>query len=343
MELLKDDARYKNIEDLHEKEDLFHEFIGELEKKEKADRAANKARLLQVVHDVLQQQVQDNVITARSLWPEHKEFLLELLKRPDFRTVLEENDLRRVFQDIVTALKETQRAQEKQLQEDFAQKAQLLGNQLTQKVESLGQRGLIHAQSRKRDVLALLAADGDESLWQAWRELLGESSSAVLRHYLSSASNSSSSSNLSPVSSTTPVKDLLEHPVLYPVVRSAIDKILGRLQDYYREDKKTLKRLLAVVLDPAYPVQTTASQQISTTTDDAAVATAVHSAAGHIQHDSVFEQIVPSFLHFARLQEATTSSSSSTATAAAVSEASADSGDVAKDATGTFRVQCDVL
>ena len=42
MVLLQDDARYKNVEDSNDREDLFNDFVGELEKKEREDR--NKAR-----------------------------------------------------------------------------------------------------------------------------------------------------------------------------------------------------------------------------------------------------------------------------------------------------------
>lgn len=40
--VLQDDSRFKNVEDAHDREDLFNDFVSELEKKEKEDR--NKHR-----------------------------------------------------------------------------------------------------------------------------------------------------------------------------------------------------------------------------------------------------------------------------------------------------------
>jgi pre-mRNA-processing factor 40 len=55
VEILKDDQRYKNIDDNREREDLFHEFIAELEKKEKEDFSKRKEKAVTVIRDELKQ------------------------------------------------------------------------------------------------------------------------------------------------------------------------------------------------------------------------------------------------------------------------------------------------
>lgn len=40
--LLQDDVRYKNVDDSNDREDLFNDFVSELEKKEKEDRSKHR-------------------------------------------------------------------------------------------------------------------------------------------------------------------------------------------------------------------------------------------------------------------------------------------------------------
>lgn len=54
--VLQDDSRYKNVEDSHDREDLFNDFVSELEKKEKEDRSKHRdaaLKHLSVLYDEL--------------------------------------------------------------------------------------------------------------------------------------------------------------------------------------------------------------------------------------------------------------------------------------------------
>ena len=54
--MLQDDSRFKNVEDAHDREDLFNDFVSELEKKEKEDRCKHRdaaLKHLSVLYDEL--------------------------------------------------------------------------------------------------------------------------------------------------------------------------------------------------------------------------------------------------------------------------------------------------
>ena len=48
--LLQEDSRYKNVEDPHDREDLFNDFVSELEKKEREDRNKQKDTALKLLN-----------------------------------------------------------------------------------------------------------------------------------------------------------------------------------------------------------------------------------------------------------------------------------------------------
>ena len=64
--ILQMDARYKNIEDPIEREELFDEFVSELEKKERHDRLLKKDQALAKFNECLESLVKDNKVNYKS-------------------------------------------------------------------------------------------------------------------------------------------------------------------------------------------------------------------------------------------------------------------------------------
>jgi hypothetical protein len=127
QEMLREDIRFKNVDDAREREDLFQEFINELEKKEKEDRQRQKDRAMQILLELFQRMREPAnnslVLHAQSTWSEHKETLLSLLQRPDLR-VMDETDMRRAFQDFVTRLQQEAKLEERRRREEWQQQVE---------------------------------------------------------------------------------------------------------------------------------------------------------------------------------------------------------------------------
>ncbi|CAM9429979.1 unnamed protein product, partial [Ectocarpus fasciculatus] len=97
------DNRYKAIDDDREREDIFLEFIQELDKKEKED--ANKARreALSLFSAHLKDLCGEGKITRTTLWADAKPALASALADVRY-ALLNESDMRRALQDLTSEL-----------------------------------------------------------------------------------------------------------------------------------------------------------------------------------------------------------------------------------------------
>lgn len=101
VELLQKDARFKNVEDARDREDLFNDFVKELEKKEREDRLHRRDTALQVLTKIMGNMLDEGRVHRKSVWSEHKAEIINLMvKEPELR-VLEESDARRCFNDLL--------------------------------------------------------------------------------------------------------------------------------------------------------------------------------------------------------------------------------------------------
>ena len=142
--LLQDDARFKNVEDSRDREDLFNDFVSELEKKEKEDRSKHRGEELKFLNASLIARHSNGALSRKSTWTDERE---GLLKMQEIRS-LEDAEVKRCFQDYVGkldfAFKETERVKKIELQ----RKIDIASGDLRDLFEKLAYDGLISANSR---------------------------------------------------------------------------------------------------------------------------------------------------------------------------------------------------
>lgn len=149
--ILKDDTRYKNLDDPREREDLFTEFISELTKKEREDKMKLKDAAMRNLSELLDNLRDKGVITRQTLWGDHRDVILSYTKGADIKG-LDEIDIKRVVQDLVSKL-ELQYREEERARKD--QRMQILReNQRSFHVflEILCKKGLIKPDDRWIDI-----------------------------------------------------------------------------------------------------------------------------------------------------------------------------------------------
>ena len=150
--LLQDDVRFKNVVDDREREDLFNDFVLELEKKEKDDKAKQRGKVLSALSKLIDNMYDSGSITHKSTWNEIKGPLLQRTQGPEFR-VLSESDIRRHVEDFLkkqeAVFKEKERLEREQLESELmAMKVPFETYLLTLVAE-----GKINTNSRWRDLL----------------------------------------------------------------------------------------------------------------------------------------------------------------------------------------------
>jgi pre-mRNA-processing factor 40 len=103
--ILQDDQRFKNLEDVRDREELFKDFTLELEKKEKEDKRRTKESAMDQFHKVLDQFKEEKKINRKSVWVESKKLFADVICKTEYRS-LDDTDFRRVFQDFTSSLEE---------------------------------------------------------------------------------------------------------------------------------------------------------------------------------------------------------------------------------------------
>ena len=98
VQLLQDDIRFTNVEESNEREDLFNDFVSELEKKEREDRLKQKDGAINYLILLLRNQEENGILTRRSTWRDERD---NYLKKTELRS-LEDIEVRRYFQDCAS-------------------------------------------------------------------------------------------------------------------------------------------------------------------------------------------------------------------------------------------------
>jgi pre-mRNA-processing factor 40 len=142
--LLQEDARFKNVEDARDREDLFNDFVSELEKKEKEDRLKHRGEALKFLNTSLTARHSSGALSRKSTWTEERE---GLLKMQEIR-FLDDAEVKRCFQDFIGkldfAFKETERVKKLELQ----RKIDIASADLRELFEKLAYEGVISSNSR---------------------------------------------------------------------------------------------------------------------------------------------------------------------------------------------------
>jgi len=165
--LLQDDARYKNVSDEREREDLFNDFVLELEKKEKDDKAKQRAKVLLLLTKVIDNLYDNGSITHKSTWTEMKGVLLQRTQGPEFKAI-NESDIRKHFEEFLkkqeAVFKEKERMEREEMERELAAKKEPFKRELLKLVAD----GKINVNSRWRDLLEQCGIDA----WDSYQSLL---------------------------------------------------------------------------------------------------------------------------------------------------------------------------
>lgn len=235
------DNRYKAIDDDREREDIFLEFIQELDKKEKED--ANKARreALSLFSAHLKDLCGEGKITRTTLWADAKPALASALADVRY-ALLNESDMRRALQDLTSELtnqfkdelKGKRAAQRAKCEEKEANFRAMLKRLSTCEGESSSQAPVLTYISDWKSVKDLIEATVEHN---ELRDSLEEMN--VLNTMYDKAdmarSRSQSVSNRSSGSGRSRAKSAVD----------AFDAFVVDLETEYKADKKLIKASLA--------------------------------------------------------------------------------------------------
>eukprot|EP01033_Poteriospumella_lacustris_P006912 gene6912-4979_t len=282
QEMLKDDARFKNVEESREREDLFQEFIAELEKKEREDRHKHKERALLIVNDIFNRmrepvnQASGNnggtaTVHAQSTWGEHRDTLLSLLQRPDLRA-LDDGDIKRAFLDFVQKLQEEAKQEEKRKREQWQRDVDDSERQLLAWLVTSAQAGLFVKKPKVMHAPAVTESPAYTRLQALFQQQASQSSMPAVE-----ACNRR--------------------------LHVVFDKAMDALQESYRQDKKLVKKVFHIVLHPQFGSSTSSSAVAPATTTGPSSSHHRGDDYYRVEHDSRFDDVYQRLLKYAKLRD----------------------------------------
>lgn len=210
--VLKDDQRFRNIEDVREREELFKDFVAELQKKEKEDLTRDRNASLSSLDAVLSKMKSEGVFNRKSIWADYKDELVALLDRSDLRS-LHEADVRRSFQKIIEVLNEEHRAAEKARRDQFCETSRILLQEVRKVFEELVEENVLGPLSRLKDAAiqeALAKSASFASLEALFNDFYGEGNQS-----------------------------------LETELRNLFERVVEGVRDVYHGDKRAVKHLLS--------------------------------------------------------------------------------------------------
>lgn len=244
VQLLQEDARYKGVEDPREREDLFKDFTLELEKKEKEDARRARDAALDILTKLLEGLRAEGKLDRRSIWVEtRRQHLADAANRPELR-ILDDTAMRRCFQDFVSSMEEEHRQKERARRDEHLKLMDEKGRAFRAHLDTLVRRGVVNQDSR-------------------WKEfiLLPELTEATEYQELCAAAAAGEAVVGSVVDPTA-------------VCREVFERVLVRVQDDFRADKRLVRDLL-------------------------------HEVRVRVSHDSRFEDLRALALRVGRMKEVT--------------------------------------
>ena len=145
--VLQDDSRFKNVEDAHDREDLFNDFVSELEKKEKEDRNKQRDSALKHLSALYDELLGKGLLSRKSSWSEEREDLLKRTKGSEFQA-LEDIEIKRAFQDFINKLEKEFKDEERLKRKELQDKIDALSVGLKSYLERLAFEGVLTWQCR---------------------------------------------------------------------------------------------------------------------------------------------------------------------------------------------------
>ena len=208
INILQEDARYKNVEDARDREELFKDFILELEKKEIEDKRQIRDNAISQFKKVLVSYRNENKIVRKSIWVENKKLFVDIICKSEFRS-MDDIDFRRVFQDFMADWEDEFRKEERRKLQEFNKQLDLNKLELKSFLEQFAKEGRITSETRSKDILAYTE--------------ISDPCKAI--HLLCSSFHESDSKAVN-------------------ICREVCDAVLTQIQNTYRADKRLIKTAL---------------------------------------------------------------------------------------------------
>ena len=100
VELLQHDSRFKAVEDPRDREELFNDFVLELEKKEREDRLRKREVATIKINEILESKVADGSLTRETMWADLSSELVLLVSKNSELRILDDSDVKKCFQGM---------------------------------------------------------------------------------------------------------------------------------------------------------------------------------------------------------------------------------------------------
>lgn len=250
IESLKDDIRYKNIENQYEREDLFNEFIGELDKKEREDRIKQKENVLTMVKNWCNELSDEGKLTYKTHWQDIRSIALtkltELTAEPSKKSLIEEHDIRRVVNDKIYQLEQQYKADEKKKKDLFHAQQTEFGKNLSLFIwEKLIKTGKMSVYLKYREfstLPALIHSESFQELFQLYASNTVPGSEKDENARSSSqprGDRSREGSHAFPSSGMNKAEEEFDQHL-----HAIYNSVLNALIEEYKNDKKLIKRVL---------------------------------------------------------------------------------------------------
>ena len=162
VELLQGDSRFKNLDDPREREDVFDDFVQELEKKDKEDRLRQRDAALVHLDTLLGNLKAAGKVNHRSTWADTKVLVFEAASRDSPIRLLDDLDIKRRFHDYVAKLEDHFHQERRAKRKEAEQRLEQLDSAFRKYLNSLAGSGLIDHNTRWKDIMvSSVIADND--------------------------------------------------------------------------------------------------------------------------------------------------------------------------------------
>lgn len=208
INILQEDARYKNVEDARDREELFKDFILELEKKEMEDKRQIRDNAISQFKKILVSYRNENKIVRKSIWVENKKLFVDIICKSEFRS-MDDIDFRRVFQDFMADWEDEYRKEERRKLQEFNKQLDLNKLELKSFLVQFAKEGIITPETRSKDILADIESSDPYKAIQLLCSTYHESDSKAIN-----------------------------------ICREVCDEVLSQIQNTYRSDKRLIKTAL---------------------------------------------------------------------------------------------------
>ena len=213
IELLQNDSRFKNVENSNDREDLFRDFVQELEKKEKEDKVKQRDTAMKSLTSLFDELQANDIIDRKSAWADCKKEILQKANGPEFKP-LDDVDIKRFFQEFIGRLDTAYREEEKRKREQLQSKINTSSSGLKTLFETLSFDGLLKVNSR----------------WKDWTDRVELTDSVEYKQLDSLLSDSKSST--------------LVGTTALDVTRSAFERVQLDIREAYRTDKRLIRDVI---------------------------------------------------------------------------------------------------